>query len=327
MQKQRADIDIEKGEFARAYLLYGDEAFLIRNYANRLKKAIVPEDDDFNYAYFDDISDKTEEVISFADTMPFMGDRRLVFIDKANAFKKDTGLADYIENIPETSTIIITEDDVDKRSRLYKAISKSGVVMELKKLDLKDLKLTVASWIKKAGKGITERDCEYLINSVGDDLNTLKNEVDKCIAYSGSSEAVDSKVISAVCSMQVENRIFDMVDAILHHNGNMVYKIYGDLLTLRENGFGIMAVIRMNYNRLLLIRELLDERCPASDIASRAKMADWLVKKHITKVKNYDADRLKKALEIIVNTENDIKIGNIAEQMGIEIMLAKLLAI
>ena len=325
MQKLKADTDIESGKFEKVYLLYGDEPYLVRTYKNRLRKAIIPEEGSMNYAYYDSMPDNVETVTEFADTLPFFGDRRLVILDKTNAFKKDTGLADYIPNVPDFSTIIIVEDEIDKRSRLYKAISKCGCVMELKKLTMQDLKSTIAVRLSKAGKRITESDCEYFIQSVGDDLNTLLNEADKCIAYAGDGNVVNKEVINAVCSMQVENKIFDMVDAILRHDGNTVFKLYGDLVTLRENAFGIMAVVRMNYNRLLKIRELYEDGVSAGEIAVRCKMADWLVKKQLQKVRNYDSQRLKKALEIIVDTEYAIKIGNSGEQMGLEIMLAKLL--
>ncbi|MBR5179659.1 MAG: DNA polymerase III subunit delta [Lachnospiraceae bacterium] len=325
MQKLKADLDIESGKFEKVYLLYGDEPYLVRTYKNKLKKAIIPEAESMNYAYFESMPENVETITSFTDTLPFFGDRRLVILDKTNAFKKDTGLADYIQDIPDFSTMIIVEDEIDKRSRLYKAISKYGCIMELKKLTLQDLKIFIASRLKAADKRITESDCEYLIQSVGDDLNSLMNEADKCIAYAGDSNVVDKRVINSVCSMQVENKIFDMVDAILQHNGNTVFKLYGDLVTLRENSFGIMAVIRMNYNRLLKVRELYEDGVSPAEIGVRCKMADWLVKKQIQKIRNYDSNRLKKALEIIVDTEYAIKIGNLQEQMGLEIMLAKLL--
>ena len=325
MQKQKADSDIESGKFERVYLLYGDEPYLTKYYKNRLKKAIIPEEDSMNYCYFDTLPDNIETVTGFADTMPFLGDYRLVILEKASCFKKDVGLADYIPNIPEYTVMIIVEDEVDKRSRLYKAISKCGCVMELKKLSLQDMKLSIGTKLKRVGKGITESDCEYFIECVGDDMNTLTNELEKCIAYAGDKPAVDRNVINAVCSMQVENKIFDMVDAILRHDGNTVYRLYGDLVTLRENTFGIMAVIRKNYNRLLMVSELNEKSCSLSDIAARTKMADWLVKKQLQKIRKYPSEKLKKALEIIVDTEYAIKTGNFSEQNGIEIMLAKLL--
>lgn len=327
MQKQKIDADIENGKYERVYLIYGDEPYLVKHYKNRLKKAIIPEDESMNYAFFDSMPENITSITSFADTMPFFGDKRLVMLDKATAFKKDTGLADYIPQIPETTTIIIVEEDVDKRTKLFKAIQKYGCITELKKVGLADIKLMLATRIKRAGKGITERDCEYLISCVGDDLNTLYNEVDKCIAYAGDAVGIDRKIINEVCSMQVENKIFDMVDAILAHNGDVVYKLYGDLLTLRENAFGIMAVIRKNYSRLLMISELSEDGCSVSEIAARTKTADWLVKKQLSKVRGFNPKRLKDSIECIVDTEYSIKAGNIGEQLGLEIMLAKLMTL
>lgn len=325
MQKQKADLDIESGKFERIYLLYGDESYLLKAYKDKLKNAIIPEQESLNLAYFDNVQDNIDKIRDFADTMPFFGDRRLIIIDKASAFKKDSGLADYVPDIPETSTIIIVDDEVDKRSRLYKAIQKNGAVMELKKLSYDDLKVFIVSRLKRAGKGITEKDCEYFIDCVGDDLYTIVNEADKCIACAGDGNAVDRKIINEICSMQIENKIFDMVDAILKRNRNLVFNIYGDLKALRENSFAIMAVIRRNYNQMLQVRELSDRGCSVQEIAQRSKTADWLVKKQLQKVKGYGAERLKSAIEVIVNTEYDIKTGNLAEETGIEIMLAKLL--
>lgn len=325
MQKQKADADIASGKFEKVYLIYGNEPYLVKMYKNRLKKAIIPEQESMNYAYYDSLPEKIDEVKAFADTMPFFGDRRLVILDKIQAFKKDIGLADYIQDIPETATIIFTEEEVDKRSKLYKAISKYGCVMELNKLGIPDLRVFIGSRMQKAGKGISEKDCNYLIESVGDDLNTLVNEADKCIAYSGEKNYIDRAMIDSVCSMQVENKIFDMVDAILLHDAARVYKLYGDLVTLRENSFGIMAVIRNNFNRLLLVDELYEDGCSIVEISSRTKIVDWQIKKMLPKIKRYSSDKLRKAMGLIVDTEYSIKVGNIGEKLGLEIMLANLL--
>ena len=88
MQKLKADTDIESGKFEKVYLLYGDEPYLVRTYKNRLRKAIIPEEGSMNYAYYDSMPDNVETVTEFADTLPFFGDRRLVILDKTNAFKK-----------------------------------------------------------------------------------------------------------------------------------------------------------------------------------------------------------------------------------------------
>ena len=42
------DNDIKAGEFKQAYLLYGEEQYLIRQYRDKLKKAMLAEDHTIN---------------------------------------------------------------------------------------------------------------------------------------------------------------------------------------------------------------------------------------------------------------------------------------
>ena len=45
------DNDIKAGEYRQAYLLYGEEQYLIRQYRDKLKKAMVAEDDTMNFSH------------------------------------------------------------------------------------------------------------------------------------------------------------------------------------------------------------------------------------------------------------------------------------
>ena len=47
------DNDIKTGEFKKAYLLYGKEGYLIRQYRDKLKNALVAPDDTMNFSYFE----------------------------------------------------------------------------------------------------------------------------------------------------------------------------------------------------------------------------------------------------------------------------------
>ena len=47
------DNDIKAGEYKQAYLLYGEEQYLIRQYRDKLKKAMVAEDDTMNFSAFE----------------------------------------------------------------------------------------------------------------------------------------------------------------------------------------------------------------------------------------------------------------------------------
>ena len=51
---QRLNEDIKTGQFHQMYLLYGEEAYLRRQYRDRLKEAMVGSDT-MNYHYYEEI--------------------------------------------------------------------------------------------------------------------------------------------------------------------------------------------------------------------------------------------------------------------------------
>ena len=111
------DEDIKTGQFKAAYLLYGDEDYLKKQYRDKLTKALMGQGDTMNFAKYEGKDSSIEEIISFADTMPFFADRRVVLVEDSGFFKSSQEtLADYFSNIPETTCMVFVESDVDKRS-------------------------------------------------------------------------------------------------------------------------------------------------------------------------------------------------------------------
>ena len=45
--------DLKTGNIKQAYLLYGEEAYLKKQYRDRLTKAVLPEGDTVNYAHYE----------------------------------------------------------------------------------------------------------------------------------------------------------------------------------------------------------------------------------------------------------------------------------
>lgn len=64
--------DIKSGQFSNVYLLYGEEAYLRKQYRDNLKKALVTEEDTMNCNLFSGKEINENEVIDLAETMPFL---------------------------------------------------------------------------------------------------------------------------------------------------------------------------------------------------------------------------------------------------------------
>ena len=58
--------DIKLGQFKQIYLLYGEEAYLKKQYKDKLTKAILPDGDTVNYAYYEGKGINPAELIDLA---------------------------------------------------------------------------------------------------------------------------------------------------------------------------------------------------------------------------------------------------------------------
>ena len=109
------DEDIKNQKYKTAYLLYGEEAYLKKQYKDKLKSALWTEGDTMNAAFYQGKETNPKELIDLGETMPFFADHRLILVEDSGFFKSGAEeLAEYMAQIPETTTFVFVESDVDK---------------------------------------------------------------------------------------------------------------------------------------------------------------------------------------------------------------------
>ena len=124
--------DIKSGNFQPAYLLYGEESYLKRQYAQKLRQALADAEDIMNVTVYEGKNINPGEIIDLAETLPFFAARRLIVIEDSKIFKSSCEeLAEYMKHIADTACFVFVEEEVDKRSKMYKAVKQAGRVVEL----------------------------------------------------------------------------------------------------------------------------------------------------------------------------------------------------
>ena len=171
--------DIKTGNFRQAYLLYGEETYLKQQYKQNLAKALNPDGDTMNFSHYEGKGIDVKQLIDLCETMPFFADRRVILLEDTGFFKnKCDELADYMKELPEYLCLIFAESEVDKRSRMYKAVKSCGVIEEFARQDEKTLMRWAAGILGKAGRKITQRDMELLLTKTGTDMGNLRMELE-----------------------------------------------------------------------------------------------------------------------------------------------------
>ena len=111
------DGDIKAGSFQPMYLLYGEETYLIKQYKDKLKKALVPEGDTMNVSSYEGKEMKPGEIIDLAETLPFFADHRVILLEHTGVFKNACEeLASYLKEMAADSQTVFLFVEIGRAS-------------------------------------------------------------------------------------------------------------------------------------------------------------------------------------------------------------------
>ena len=318
------DNDIKLKQLKKVYLLYGAERYLIRQYRDKLKKAIVDPDDTMNFTAFEGDDINVKEIIDLAETMPFFAERRLILIEDSKLFKKGGDeLGEYMEALPEATYFVFVEEEVDRRSKLFKAVMKNGNAVEFVTQTDETLMKWIGGRIGKEGKNITREAYQHFIAKTGTDMENIEKELEKLICYCMDKEVIEPQDVEAITTEQISNKVFEMVDAIAGHKQKLAMDLYYDLLALKEAPMRILFLITRQFQILLTVKVMSNQGFGNKDIAAKAGCPEWAVRKYQSQAKAFSLEQIKKALADGVSYEESVKTGYMNDRMAVELFIVE----
>ena len=317
------DADIMNGTYKPVYLLYGEEVYLKIKYKKKLYDALETECGEINILHY---SERVEEADIFdaASMLPMFAKHKVMIFEDSGFFKNKTDkLPEYIKKMPDYLIFIFVESEVDKRNRMYKAVSKSGYVAEFSRQTMPVLEKWVQSMISKEGKAITPKDVTFLLERTGDDMSYIATEVEKLICYNLHNKNITRESILLITDERIENKIFDMITAITEQRQRDALTMYSSLLRLKEPPLRILYLLARQYNILLLTLALHEAKIPNDAIASKIGVQPFVIRKSLPIAKKYSTGYLRSALEEMVDMEEAVKTGKMQDKLSIELLIIK----
>ena len=306
------------------YLLYGTLEALITDYISKIitKHKI----NDLNISKYN-INDNLTDIIEDANTLSLFDDKKLIVINNNALFvgKKsvDTiALEKYITNFnPNTILIfIVNEEKLDTRRKLYKTIKERGGIFEFNKLP------NINTYVKDlfSGYTITNDSINLLIKRVGNDLNRLKQEIEKIKIYKINDKLItDSDIID--CTVEkIDINIFNFIDNIIRKNKSETIKTYKELLKIGEEPIKIIVLLANQFRLMYQSKLLTSKGYSEDDIASLLHVKRYPVHLAIQKSYHYNKEVLIDNLEQLADLDIKIKSGEIDKNLALELFLLRL---
>ena len=316
--------DIKSKTYSSVYLLCGEEVYLRKQYRDRLREALSEEGDTMNTHYYEGKHIPLGEVTDLAQTMPFFAERRVIIIENSGWIQKGgEQMATYLPKMPDSTVLIFVEEQIDKRSKLYKTIKAKGRITEFTTQDEQTLKKWIWGMLKKEGKKITDLDLQYLLEKTGTEMSHIKMEIEKLLCYVMNKEIITREDIDAICVKRIQNQIFEMINAIASGEQKKALQLYYDLLTLKEPPMRILALIGRQFNLLLQVKELKKKGYSTKTISEKTGLHSFIVGKYVKQAEGFKTKELRQALEDCVKTDEQVKTGQMQDIMSVELLIVK----
>jgi len=315
--------ELKRKEFQRIYLLHGEERFLVNYYAQEIKTAVK----DIAICDTFDETAPVSDIIMTADSLPFFGDKRVIYIRDSKLFtsgrKSDSEKMEaYLSQIPNETTLVFIESDIDRRSRIYKKVAEIGCLINCQPLTPQDLPRWVEKVAKSRGKMISSAVTNKLIRTVGNNLSTLYQELDKLIHYCGEHDITPVDV-DEICSKNLEARIFDLTKALGFGKILEALTLYRNMLLMKESPVMILSMIIRQFRIILLTKCGIEKGMSIFQISKELKIHEFAIKEAVEQGQRFTSEKLIAALKYCQDTDTRIKQGIITPDLGVEILIIK----
>lgn len=318
--------DIKQNNFKQIYLLYGEERYLRRQYRQKLQAALCSDGDTMNVHFYSGKDVPVGEIIDLAETLPFLAERRVIFISDSGLFKSGgEKLAEYLTSPCESTYFVFTESEVDKRSKLFKTVQSKGYAADFTVQDENTLKRWIAGTLGRDGKKITENTVQLIISKTGTDMDNIQMELEKLICYCMDRDVVTDADVEAVCTTRISNHIFDMINAIADRKQKAALELYYDLLALKEPPMRILFLIARQCNMLLQAKEMKIKGHDNRTIGSKLGVPPFIAQKVLNQASKFKTSTLRRAVQQCVEAETAVKTGRMNDMMSVEILIMSVL--
>lgn len=321
--------DIKANTFKPIYLLYGEEDYLKKQMKDRLRQAISG-DDNMNVTIINERLKNFDELISVGQTLPFFSEKRLIVLNEVDIFSLSSSeeFENFLQNIPEYLHIIIVEKSIDKRKKLFKIINENGYVAELNAQTPENLGRFIAIKCKEEGKNVTNEVILEILKRTGRNLGIISNELEKLFSYTHDTTSISIDDVIAICNVSLEDRVFDMISAIAAKKQDLAFRLYYDLLALKEPPIKILILMERHFIGILQVKTS-DPSIPRAELAKNIGMKGvmtFVVNNYIKQAENFSLEKLLDLAQSFAQTEEDIKTGMISDRIGLELLIAEALS-
>lgn len=327
------------------YILSGQDDFSLNQSLEKLKGNVgEPEALAANMTVLEGPEVTIDLLRSVCEAAPFLAEKRLVIVNgllkrfqppdrprrqgrsrKSNIQPEDNkALAEYISTIPDSTILVLVEDDIRSTNPLFKSLSGKAKVQSFPLLRETGLKQWVQNRVKEEGGNITPEAVGLLSRLVGSNLWVMSSEISKLVLYTAGKRISEEDVELMVGYTQQTN-IFTVVDAIVESKARTASRLVQHLMNEGASPSYLMAMLARQLRLIVRTKDVQTARMSPNELCSRLGLtSEFVARKTLEQAKQYSLPRLKQVYRQLLETDLAIKTSKYEPELALNILVAEL---
>ena len=314
------------------YLIYGQENYLVINKYKELIKGYEELS-----IYQNDYTNKEfsiEDFINNINTIDLFSNKKMYILSNCNFLKAKDKFTDdnyklleeYLNNSNDENDVIFmlnlkVDEKVDSRKKIFKLLNKTCKVFNYEQIDAVSFKSYFSDFINKYSLDINKDAKEEFFNRLPLDLLNMENEF---LKLSLLSNTITKQDICELISPIYNEKIFDLIDALIIKNTNKGLEIFYDLLNQDNEPLAMVYQLAAQFRFIFKVKTLLNRGFDSNNIISELKQNPYYIKNTINKCSKIGTQRILKILselsELDIKFKSDI---NIDKRIMLEMFIFK----
>jgi DNA polymerase-3 subunit delta len=267
------------------------------------------------------------EVLDELRTTPFLTNRRVVAVRNADRFISAHReiLEGYFEKPAATGVLVLTVSSWDSRTRLAKRLPQVGTLLDVTPPPRWKLPEHLVRYTADKHKVRLNRDAaEMLVESAGEELAQLYNEIDKLVLFARGEKTIRAEHVQALGNHQRIYGAFEVIDAMTAGNaGEAVRRLRNMFEENRDAEYTVVGAFAYHVRRMFNAKVML-EKGISPDVITKQLRPGRNKNRFFAQLQRVSLARIGMLLEELAAIDHATKTGQGRAPVAIEQLVLRL---
>jgi len=306
---------IDKRNFTHpVYFFYGEESYFIDKLTEQLEDRVLDSNQksfNLDILYGPDLTPGS--LIAILRAYPTMAPYRLVIVKEAHKIRKDyyEKLASYLEKpVPSTIVAFVHKAKSKPEGKFGRLLTGGkATLFESKTLYESQVPAWVKEYVESHKTQIEADALQILVQSLGNNLQLIENEINKMLLHLHSSETkrIDKNLVYEFVAIDKDFNVFELINHIGARNNTQAHKVMFYLMRNTRENSPIMILGQLFTFFSKLAHATTSGAKTEKEVTEVLKINPYFAKQYTQALQNFNYEKIQSNLTHILDADLALK--------------------